>query len=112
MHACRVSTAATPAVVIVGDAACATTWRLGYSLETAIDGAIALSDSLFKSTNLSEALESLNAANKIAEANALARIDRVVHCECKSSFTFCSSSAVLVPLHVLRCRTLYDAAVH
>ena len=74
------STAAAPAVVIVGDAACATTWRLGYSLQTAIDGAIALGDSLFKSTRLSEALESLNAADKIAETNALARIDRVVCC--------------------------------
>lgn len=112
MHACRVSTPAAPAVVIAGDAACATTWRLGYSLETAIDGAIALSDSLFKSTNLGEALESLNAADKIAEANALARIDRVVRCECNSSFAFCSSAAVLVHLPVLCCRTVYDAAIH
>lgn len=72
------SSSAAPAVVIVGDAACATTWRLGYSLETAIDGAISLTDSLFKSINLGEALESLNDADRIAETNALARIDRVV----------------------------------
>lgn len=65
-------------MVIVGDAACATTWRLGYGLETALDGAIALTDSFFKFDHLTQALESLNDAERIAETNALARIDRVV----------------------------------
>jgi 2-polyprenyl-6-methoxyphenol hydroxylase-like FAD-dependent oxidoreductase len=66
-----------PALVIVGDAACATTWRLGYSLQTAMESALALCDSMFKSSNLAQALQTLN-NNVIAQNNALARIDRVV----------------------------------
>lgn len=66
-----------PAITIVGDAAHAMTWRLGYSLETALDSAVALADSMFKSQRLKDALASLNNA-RLREINALVKIDKVV----------------------------------
>lgn len=66
-----------PAITIVGDAAHAMTWRLGYSLETALDSAVGLVDSMYKASRLSEALESLN-NDRLKEISALAKIDKVV----------------------------------
>lgn len=66
-----------PAITIVGDAAHAMTWRLGYSLETALESAVMLADRMFKSPCLRDALASLN-DDRLKEVNALVRVDRVV----------------------------------
>lgn len=71
------STKLAPAITIVGDAAHAMTWRLGYSLETALESAVALADSMFKSQRLEDALDALN-NSRLAEVNALVKIDKVV----------------------------------
>jgi 2-polyprenyl-6-methoxyphenol hydroxylase-like FAD-dependent oxidoreductase len=66
-----------PSVVLVGDAGHATSWRLGYSLETALGTAAALGRSLRASDRLSEALCRLNDERQ-GNVSALSQIDRLV----------------------------------
>eukprot|EP00892_Ulva_mutabilis_P007463 jgi/Ulvmu1/5089/UM021_0106.1 len=65
-----------PGITIVGDAAHAMTWRLGYSLETALDSAVELADSMFKAERLTDALASLN-NDRLKEVSAMVKIDKV-----------------------------------
>jgi hypothetical protein len=66
-----------PGVALVGDAGHATSWRLGFSLETSLGTAAALGRSLRTSNKLSEALHRLNDEQQ-GKASALAQIDRLV----------------------------------
>lgn len=66
-----------PGVAVVGDAAFGTSWRLGYSMETAVSAAASLGRVMRTSETLSEALKRWSDEVQPA-AMALAKIDRLV----------------------------------
>ena len=66
-----------PGVVVVGDAGFGTSWRLGYSMETAVSAAASLGRAMRTSPTLSAALTRWSAEVQPA-ATALAKIDRLV----------------------------------
>lgn len=66
-----------PAVAIVGDAAHATTWRLGYSLQNALQTVATLRQVMLSEANLARALEQLT-SKRAPDMAALGQVDRVV----------------------------------
>lgn len=82
-----------PAVVLVGDAGHATTWRMGYSLQTAIETAAALGAALKAAPNLREALLTFSEERQ-PEAAALAQLDRLAP-------AFFGEEAAMGPLAVI-----------
>ena len=66
-----------PAITLVGDAAHATSWRLGYSLQAAVGSAVALGSALRAADSLSDALQNYS-DTRTEPMSALANMDRLV----------------------------------
>jgi 2-polyprenyl-6-methoxyphenol hydroxylase-like FAD-dependent oxidoreductase len=68
---------AAPALAIIGDAAHATSQRLGLGVQAAVESAVALGAALSTAEHLPAALKDLNTRRQ-KEATALASVDRLV----------------------------------
>jgi 2-polyprenyl-6-methoxyphenol hydroxylase-like FAD-dependent oxidoreductase len=68
---------AAPAMAVLGDAAHGTSWRLGFSLQAAVESAVALGAALQAAGSLGQALHALNEQRAETTA-ALANLDRLV----------------------------------